>query len=70
MYLWQNSHIFRVIILQKYKSLRHKPRFKWDRVVLQYAVIAGLIQFVFHLMQIPHFVILKSVVFLFKESQL
>ena len=31
--------------MQEYKSLIHKPRSRWDRVMLQYAVIAGLIQF-------------------------
>ena len=31
-----------VIILHEYKSIIHKPRSKWDRVMLQCAVIAGL----------------------------
>ena len=42
-----------VIILHENKSLSHKPRSIWDQVMLQYAVIAGLIQFALHLVQIP-----------------
>ena len=34
-----------IIILHRYKSLIHKPRSRWDRMMLQYAVIASLIQF-------------------------
>ena len=38
-----------VIILHEYRSLTHKPRSCWDRVMLQFVVIAGLFQFVpFH----------------------
>ena len=48
-----------VIILHEYKSLTHKLRFRWDRMMLQYAVIAGFIQFFFDLMQIPDFAICK-----------
>ena len=49
-----------VIILHEYKSLTHKPHSRWDYVMLQYAVIAGLIQFALHLMQILNFAISKS----------
>ena len=56
-YLWQG--LFWVIILHEYKSLTHKPRSRWDGVMLQYAVIAGLIQFVLYLVQISDFAIGK-----------
>ena len=49
-----------VIIYIEYKSLTHKQRFRWDRVMLQYGVIAGLINFALHLVQIPNFTIGKS----------
>ena len=49
-----------VIILQEYESLTHKPRSRWDRVMLQYAVIAGLIQVALRLAQILDFAISKS----------
>ena len=44
-----------VIILHEYKTLSQKPRSRLDRVMLQCAVIAGLIQFALHMMQIPDF---------------
>ena len=44
-----------VIILREYKSLTHKMHSRRDRVILQYAVIAGLIQFALHLVQTPDF---------------
>ena len=40
-----------VIVLHGYKSLSHKPRSKWDHLILQYAVIACLILFALHLVQ-------------------
>ena len=43
------------IILREYKFLSYNPRFKLNRVTLQYTVIAGLIQFAHHLVQIPDF---------------
>ena len=49
-----------VIVLHEYKSLTHKPRLRWDHVMLQFAVIVDLIQFVLHLVQIPEFDIGKS----------
>ena len=49
-----------VIILYEYKSLTYKLHYKLDCVMLQYAVIASLIQFALHLMQIPDFAIGKS----------
>ena len=49
-----------VIILHEYKYLTHKSHSRWDHVMLQYAVIASLIQFAFHLMQIPNLAIGKS----------
>ena len=52
--------MFWVIILQEHKSLTHKPYSKWDWMMLQYAMIAGLIQFTLHLVQIPNFAIGKS----------
>ena len=42
------------------KPLSHKPRSIWYRVMLQYAVIAGLIQFALHLAQIRDFATGKS----------
>ena len=43
-----------IIILHEYKSLMtHKPCSCEDRVMLQYAMIVGLIQFALHLVQIP-----------------
>ena len=49
------------IILHEYKYLTHKPpRSRWDRIMLQYSVIVGLIQFAFHLVHIPDFSIDKS----------
>ena len=49
-----------VIILYEYKSSINKPRSKWDHVMLQYAVIAGLIQFALYLVQITDFAVSKS----------
>ena len=49
-----------LIILHEYKSLTHKLCSRWDCMMLQYAVIAGLIQFALHLMQILDFAISKS----------
>ena len=46
-----------VIMLYEYNSLNHKPRPRLARVILQYAVIIGLIQFAFLSMQIPNFAI-------------
>ena len=60
-YLWQFSCMVCVVILQKYNSLTHKPRSRWYRLILQHAVIAGLIQFTLHLVQIPDFVNSKSI---------
>ena len=52
--------MFWVIIFQEYKSLTHKPRSRWNRVMLQFAVIASLVQFALHLVQITDFAISKS----------
>ena len=49
-----------VIILHGYKSLSHKLHSKWDHEILLYAVIASLIQFTLHLVQISNFAIGKS----------
>ena len=49
-----------VIILHEYKLFSHKPRFGWDRVMLQYDVITSLIQFAFHLVQTLDLTIGKS----------
>ena len=48
-----------VIILHEFKSLSHKSHSRWDCMILQYAVIAGLIQFALHLVQIPDFAVGK-----------
>ena len=48
-----------VIILHEYKSLTRKPRSGWDRMMLQYTVIAGLIH-AHHLVQISNFATGKS----------
>ena len=58
MYLSQSLRY--VIILHEYKFLTHKPHSRSDGVILQYAMIAGLIQFALLLEQIPDFVIGKS----------
>ena len=42
------------------KSLTHELRSRWDRVMLQYAVMAGLIQFALPLVQISDFAIGKN----------
>ena len=42
-----------------YKSLDHLPRFRWDCGMLQYTVVACLIQFAFLQVQIPDFLIDK-----------
>ena len=47
-HLAEFSSILWVFILHEYKSLSFKPRSRWDRMMLQYAVIAGLIQFANH----------------------
>ena len=49
-----------VIILHGYKSLNLKLHFRWDHVILQYAVTPSLIQFALHLVQIHNFAIGKS----------
>ena len=49
-----------VIILHEYKSFNHKSRSRWECVILLHAVIAGLIQFAFHQVQIPDFAMGKS----------
>ena len=49
-----------IIILHGYKSLTHKLHSRWDSMMLQYAVIAGMIQFALHLVQIPDFAIGKG----------
>ena len=54
------TSIIWIIILHEYKSLTHKLRSRWYRVMLQYAVIAALIQFAFNLVQISDFAIGKS----------
>ena len=48
-----------VIILHEYKSLTYKLHSRRDRVMLQYAMIASLIQFALHPVQIPDFAIGK-----------
>ena len=47
-------------MLPENKCLSHKSHFRWDRGMLQYAVIADLIQFALHLVQISDFAIRKS----------
>ena len=60
-YVWQSLRVFFwVIILLEYKSLDHKLCSRYDHVILQYSVIAGLIQFALHVMQILDFAIAKS----------
>ena len=54
------TYMLWLIILHENKSLIHKPRFRWDRVMLQYVVIAGQIQFALYLEQIPDFPIGES----------
>ena len=54
------TSILWIIILHEYKPLTHTPRSCWDRVMLQYAMIASLIQFAILLMQIPDFPIGKN----------
>ena len=49
-----------VIILYDYKFLSYKLCSRWDHVMLQYAVVAGLIQFVLLLVQTPNFAIGKK----------
>ena len=44
--------MFWAINIHEHKSLTHKVCSTWDRMMLQYVVIAGLIQFVLHLVQI------------------
>ena len=48
-----------VIILPEYKSLTNKSHSRWDPVMLKLAIIASLIQFALHLVQIPNFAIDK-----------
>ena len=48
------------VIFYEYKSLTHKLHSRWDCMMIQYAVIAGLIQFALHLEQIPIFTIGKN----------
>ena len=48
------------IILHKNKSLTYKPPSRWDRVILQDAVIAGLNHFAITLVQIPEFAVHES----------
>ena len=48
------------VIFHEYKSLTHKQHSRWYHVMLQYTVIADLIQFALHLGQIPGFAISKS----------
>ena len=46
-----------VLMLHEYKFSTHKLHSRWDRVMLQYSVIGGLIQFALYLVQIskhPH----------------
>ena len=53
--------MFWVIIMHEYKFLTHKPLpSKLDHVMLQYTVIASLIKFAIHLVQIHNFAIGKS----------
>ena len=49
--------MFWVVILHEYKSLSHKAHPIWDPMMLQYAVMTGLIQCAFHLVQISDFAI-------------
>ena len=49
-----------LIILHEYRSSSLKLCWRWDHVILKYAVIVVLIQFALHLVQIPHFRIGKS----------
>ena len=46
-----------VIILLENKSIAYKPHSRWYHVMLQYVMIAGLIQFAPHLGQIADFAI-------------
>ena len=56
MYLWQSL----LVCFASLSCLCTKPRLRRDRVMLQYAVIAGLIQFALHLVKIPDPAIGKS----------
>ena len=47
--------IFWVNIFHENKSLTQKPLSRWDHVMLQYAMIAGLIQFAIHLVKFSDF---------------
>ena len=61
MNLWQSLLVcFGSLSCMSKKSLTHKPHFRWDCVVLQYAVIASLIEFALHLVQIHNFAISES----------
>ena len=47
--------MFWIIILQEYKYLNLKPCPRWDHIMLQIALIVGVIQFTFQLVKIPDF---------------
>ena len=52
-----------VFVLHECKSLSYKPRSRWDRVMLQYALTSGLIQFTLHIVKFPDFTIGKSLLY-------
>ena len=58
--LTEFTSVLLVTILHEYKSLNYKKLSRWDREMLQYTVIAGLIQFALFLVQIFDFAIGKS----------
>ena len=49
-----------VIILNKYKSLTHKPHSRWDCIMPWYVMIASPIQFVLHLDKCPTWQLTKA----------
>ena len=53
------TRMFWVIILHEYKSLSNKPRCRCNHMMLQYAMIAGMIQFAHHQEQIDNFAVSK-----------
>ena len=57
MYLSEFISMLWVIILHEYKSLTYKLSSRLDHVMLQYAMIAGLIQFALLLVKIRDFAI-------------
>ena len=59
--LTEFTSVLWVTILHQYRSLTHKLRSRWNRVLLQYVIVVDLIQFAHHLMQILNFAIRNRV---------